>query len=66
MFWRLNTPRYAHSPAASITTRIGSRIAAAWGIGTASAMSGVAKSPAPLPKPPLEMPISRIAGIATA
>jgi hypothetical protein len=49
----------------SITHRIGSRIAAACGMGTASAMSGVAKSPAPLPKPPFEIPMRRMAGTAT-
>ena len=36
-----------------MTMRIGSRIAAACGIGTASAMSGVGKRPAPLPNPVL-------------
>ena len=43
---------------------LGSRIAAACGIGTVSAISGVAKMPAPLPKPPFEIPMSKIAGIA--
>ena len=66
MLSRLKTPRYAHSPTASMTSRIGSRIAAACGIGTASATSGVVRMPAPLPKPPFWIPTKRMAGMATA
>ena len=63
---RSNTPRQVHSDTRSISTRIGSRIAAACTGEMASAISGTPTKPTAPPKPPLDRPTRMTAGMAAA
>ena len=60
------SPRQVHSETMSMTTRIGSRIAAAWTGETTSAINGTPISAIAPPSPPFDRPTSTTAGTAAA
>ena len=58
--------RKACKPSKSITSKMGIKIAAAWGTVMAMAMMGTAKDPKPAPNPLLLRPSNKTAGAAKA